>query len=83
MKNTFNEYTESEFEALLQRIISHDGTEPEVDKMVFLFEEVSEHPAGSDLIFYPEDGADDSASGITKAVKEWRAAKGLPGFKED
>ena len=81
MKNTFSEYTESEFEALLQRIINHDGTELEVDKMVFLFEEVSEHPAGSDLIFYPEDGADDSASGITKTVKAWRAAQGLPGFR--
>lgn len=82
MKNTLNEYTESEFEALLQRIISHDGTEQEVDKLVFHFEELSEHPAGSDLIFYPEDGADDSASGITQTVKEWRAAKGLPGFKD-
>ncbi|MGY2441921.1 bacteriocin immunity protein [Pseudomonas sp. SDO52101_S400] len=83
MKNTFSEYTESEFVALLQRIIDHDGTEPEVDELVFHFEEVSEHPAGSDLIFYPEDGADDSASGITKTVKEWRAAQGLPGLKGD
>ncbi|PKA72951.1 colicin immunity protein/pyocin immunity protein [Pseudomonas baetica] len=83
MKNTFSDYTESEFEALLQRIINHDGAEPEVDKLVFHFEEVSEHPAGSDLIFYPEDGADDSASGITQTVKEWRAAQGLPGFKAD
>lgn len=83
MKNTFSDYTESEFVALLQRIISHDGTEPEVDKLVFHFEEVSEHPAGSDLIFYPEDGADDSASGITQTVKKWRAAQGMLGFKED
>ncbi|PHN30161.1 bacteriocin immunity protein [Pseudomonas sp. ICMP 460] len=80
MKNTFSEYTESTFVALLQRIIRHDGTEPEVDKLVILFEQVSEHPDGSDLIFYPEDGADDSASGITQTVKEWRAAKGLPGL---
>lgn len=83
MKSTFSEYTESEFVALLQRIIDHDGTEPEVDEMVFHFEEVSEHPNGSDLIFYPEDGADDSASGITKTVKEWRAARGMSGFKDD
>ncbi|MGY4815711.1 bacteriocin immunity protein [Pseudomonas chlororaphis subsp. piscium] len=83
MKTTFSEYTESEFVALLQRIIDHDGTEPEVDELVFHFEEVSEHPAGSDLIFYPEDGDDDSAAGITQTVKEWRATQGLPGFKED
>ncbi len=29
MNNTLSEYTESEFVAMLQRIISHDGTEPE------------------------------------------------------
>lgn len=81
MIRTFNDYTENEFVALLQRIISHHGTEPEVDKLVFHFETVTEHPAGSDLIFYPEDGADDSAEGITRTLKEWRASQGLPGFK--
>jgi len=83
MKNTFSDYAESEFVDLLQRIIDHDGTEPEVDKLVFHFEEVSEHPAGSDLIYYPEDGADDSAAGITQIVKEWRAAQGMSGFEDD
>ncbi len=82
MKRTFDEYTESEFVALLQSIISHDGTDPEVDKLVFHFEAVIEHTAGSDLIFYPEDGADDSAEGITQTVKAWRANNGLPGFKD-
>ena len=54
-----------------------------MDKLVFHFEEVSEHPAGSDLIFYPEDGADDSAFDITQTVKEWRATQGMLGFKEN
>ncbi|AZD64235.1 Colicin immunity protein [Pseudomonas chlororaphis subsp. aurantiaca] len=52
-----------------------------MNALVFHFEKVSEHPAGSDLIFYPENGADDSSEGITRLVKEWRAANGLPGFK--
>lgn len=81
MKANFSDYTESEFKDLLKRILSCDGSEKEVDQLVFHFEKISEHPAGSDLIFYPEDGADDSAEGITKTVKEWRAANGLPGFK--
>ncbi|CAI9000031.1 Colicin-E7 immunity protein [Pseudomonas sp. IT-P44] len=81
MKNKIGEYTESEFVALLQSIISHDGTEREIDTLVFHFEKISEHPLGSDLIFYPEDGADDSAEGITRTLKEWRATQGLPGFK--
>ncbi len=37
------------------------------------FEKATEHPSGSDLIYYPEDGADDSPVGILKTVKEWRA----------
>ncbi|QKV66597.1 bacteriocin immunity protein [Pseudomonas sp. 43A] len=40
VNNTFSDYTENEFVALLQRIISHDGTEPEVDKLVFHFDPV-------------------------------------------
>lgn len=83
MNTQFSEYTESEFVALLQRIIGHEGTEAEVDQLVFHFEEVSEHPDGSDLIFYPEEGQDCSAVGITQTVKTWRAARGLPGFKSE
>lgn len=82
MKSKYSDYTESEFVALLQSIISHDGTEQEIDRLVFHFEDMSEHPAGSDLIFYPEEGADESAEGITQTVKKWRAAQGLPGFRD-
>lgn len=56
-------------------------TPQKVNALVFHFEKVSEYPAGSDLIFYPENGADDSSEGITRLVKAWRAANGLPGFK--
>ena len=83
MNTKFSEYTESEFVGLLKRIIGHEGTEAEVERLVFHFEEVSEHPDGSDLIFYPEDGADGTAEGITQTVKTWRAARGLPGFKTE
>ncbi len=50
--------------------------------MLDTLEQLTEHPAGSDLIYYPEEGADHSPEGITQTVKEWRAANGLPGFKE-
>ncbi|WP_016598339.1 bacteriocin immunity protein, partial [Yersinia pestis] len=35
-----------------------------------------------DLIYYPEDGADDSPEGILELVKKWRAENGKPGFKK-
>lgn len=81
LKSKFSEYTEGEFIALLRAITAGEGTEKEVDQLVFHFERLSEHPSGSDLIFYPEDGADDSPEGITETVKKWREANGLPGFK--
>ncbi|APC15611.1 bacteriocin immunity protein [Pseudomonas frederiksbergensis] len=82
LKNSVSDYTEEEFVGLLQRIIGNDTSEEEENKLVHHFNTICEHPAGSDLIFYPEDGADDSAEGITQTVKAWRAANGLPGFKD-
>lgn len=81
LKSKFSEYTENEFIALLRTIIAGEGTEKEVDQLVFHFERVSEHPSGSDLIFYPEEGADDSPEGITTTIINWREANGLSGFK--
>ncbi|WP_016676051.1 bacteriocin immunity protein, partial [Yersinia pestis] len=46
------------------------------------FTKITEHPSGSDLIYYPEDGADDSPEGILELVKKWRAENGKPGFKK-
>ncbi|MDQ0702680.1 hypothetical protein QF043_001472 [Pseudomonas sp. W3I7] len=34
------------------------------------FCEIARHPAGTDLIYYPGDGADDSAEGIAQTIKE-------------
>ncbi|WP_073526901.1 bacteriocin immunity protein [Pseudomonas fluorescens] len=66
----------------LQRIIGNDASEEE-NKLVHHFNAICEHSAGSDLIFFPEDDADDSAQGIIQTLNEWRAVEGLPGFKED
>ncbi|HEP8279102.1 TPA: bacteriocin immunity protein, partial [Pseudomonas aeruginosa] len=35
----------------------------------------------SDLLYYPNENREDSPAGVVKEVKEWRASKGLPGFK--
>ncbi|MDK6923875.1 bacteriocin immunity protein, partial [Escherichia coli] len=46
------------------------------------FVKITEHPDGTDLIYYPSDNRDDSPEGIVKEIKEWRAANGKPGFKQ-
>lgn len=83
LKSSVSDYTEEEFIRLLQRIIGNEESEEEENRLVHHFNTICEHPAGSDLIFYPEDDADDSAEGITRTLKDWRAAHGLPGFKNE
>ncbi|WP_434703844.1 bacteriocin immunity protein [Pseudomonas sp. Z1-12] len=39
---------------------------------------ISEHPSGSDLLYYPEAGKS-GPEAVVKEVKEWRAANGKPG----
>jgi protoporphyrinogen oxidase len=85
LKNSFSEYTEAEFIKLLEELAKEDEeaeNDDRADLLLLHFEKVSEHPAGSDLIYYPEPGADNSPEGVTQIVKEWRASKGLPGFKD-
>ena len=88
-KDRLEDYTESEFREFLDTLF----TNPEnlkgkkfgdhVDRFVRHFKVITEHPAGSDLIFYPKEGCDESVECILKQVKEWRAQNGKPGFKPD
>ncbi|MCS3408765.1 bacteriocin immunity protein [Serratia sp. AKBS12] len=34
------------------------------------------------MSYGPAVGADNSAKGVTRAVKQWRAKNGKPGFKQ-
>ncbi|UCO97340.1 bacteriocin immunity protein [Metapseudomonas lalkuanensis] len=85
LKESLSDYTETEFVQLLEDLFKADASESDelADVLLLHFRKVSQHPAGSDLIYYPEEGADNSAEGITRTVKEWRAANGLPGFRQD
>jgi hypothetical protein len=81
-KKLFSDFTEGEFLNFVSSICKDTyKTEQEHIDAVLLFEQISEHPAGSDLLYYPESGVDNSPAGIVKTVKEWRAANGKPGFK--
>jgi len=83
MKKTISDYTEAEFIEFLNSVLAANTSPDEIlDPLLFEFERLSEHPAGSDLIYWPEDGVQCTAEGITETVKKWRAANGLPGFKQ-
>ncbi|WP_426126755.1 bacteriocin immunity protein [Pseudomonas sp. DWP1b1] len=76
------EYTESEFLLFVKKICDSEyATEKDQVDAVLEFEALTEHPDGSDLIYYAPSDAESTPEVITKKVKEWRAANGKPGFK--
>ncbi|EPM4164052.1 MULTISPECIES: bacteriocin immunity protein [Enterobacter] len=78
------DYTESEFLSLVRKICTATSeTEEDGNCQVREFERLAEHPSGADLIFYPEDGKDDSPEGVVQEVKEWRQRRGKPCFKSE
>ena len=84
MKNkVISDYTEAEFLAFVRKICDADyETEQEHTRAVLEFDRLSEHPYRNGLIYYPQEGQEDSPEGIVKEVKEWRARNGKPGFKQ-
>ncbi|ERM09971.1 colicin immunity protein ImmE2 [Pantoea agglomerans Tx10] len=80
IKPTFEDYTEAEFTQLVSEICSAKGGEAYQDQLLENFITVSEHPEGSDLIYYSDD---DKATPerIVAAIKAWRQAQGKNGFK--
>jgi len=87
MKQRLSDYTEPEFLALVSDLyedrtgLSGADLEKHRIETVLLFEKLTEHPDGSDVIYYPPEGADNSPQGVVNRVKAWRAANGKPGFK--
>lgn len=80
----YEQYTESEFLGLIK--ILFDGnyaSEEELDTIVHKIVIASEHPGGTDILFYPKAGVENTPMGILNSIKEWREANGKPGFKPE
>ena len=82
LKHNISDYTEVEFKKLIEAIINCDGDEKTQDDNLENFISVTEHPSGSDLIYYPDGNNDGSPKAIIDEVKKWRLANGKPGFKQ-
>ncbi|PUA41533.1 bacteriocin immunity protein [Pseudomonas protegens] len=84
MKNIISDYSESDFLEFVKNIYNNNKnlypTEESHIKAVLEFKKLTGHPAGSDLLYYPEPGKS-GPEAVVKEVKEWRAANGKPGFK--
>ena len=84
MKKDITDFTEDEFIAFMHKILAENvaPTDDVLDVLLEEFCEITGHADGTDLIYYPEADSSGSAEDVTRVVKEWRAAQGLPGFKE-
>jgi hypothetical protein len=81
-KTKFDEYTESEYMNLINRLFQGGFTsEEEHDAVVDNIVSTSEHPNGTGILYYPDEGVEDSPAGVLNAIKAWREANGKPGFK--
>lgn len=83
MSKLLSDYTKNEFISLVAEIISDQGTEEHQDNLMELFIQLTEHPEGSDLIYYPQSAADATPEAIADKVQEWRKTNGKSGFRED
>ncbi|EKM0365437.1 bacteriocin immunity protein [Cronobacter turicensis] len=79
-KPRFEDYTEAEFTQLVSGIFNAAGGEAYQDELIEHVCTLSEHPEGSDLIFYNND-EDITPQGIVNEIKTWRKANGKSGFK--
>lgn len=84
-KNSISEFTEPEFLEFIKSITNpaDDLSEHELDARIMKFKSLSEHPNGSDLIYWPETDGLDTPEEILRIIKEWRAANKKPGFKPE
>ena len=81
MKNDITDYTEDEFISFMHKLLAENKatTDEVLDVLLDQFCEMTGHPDGTDLIYYPESGSSGSAEDVTRVVREWRATQGLPG----
>lgn len=83
LPRAITDFTEAEYLKLVIDICEDNSEcEREHNKWVEEFIKSSEHPHGSDLIYWPSPEEDNSPEGILNTIKTWRAANGKPGFRQ-
>lgn len=87
LRSRIEDYTETEFLALVTMLFRNDSTlqgrayEKLINGVFDHIETISELPDAFRVICFPAEGEDDSPEGVVNRIKQWRAANGKPGFK--
>ena len=81
-RKKFEEYTEREFLEIVNKLSSDEILSAEkLDAIADHVVDASEHPFGSDVLFYPDPSEPDTPERVVEIFKKWRAENGKPGFK--
>jgi len=83
LKTTLNDYTEPEFQALVDLIWAVDLPKVDHDRLINHFDQIAGHPSGADLFFYhPKSNPNPNSSGsVVYSVKDWHRKQGRAAFK--
>lgn len=80
---SLQEFTEQEFTELARKILLAEFENTEgLLKAATEFVLLSGHPAGTDLICYPQDFNITTPQSMVEVIKSWRDQQGLPCFRE-
>ncbi|MDP9656219.1 UNVERIFIED_ORG: hypothetical protein J2W87_004164 [Pseudomonas putida] len=84
LKATLKDYTESEFQALVNKIWAVDLSKQDHDRLINHFDQIVGHPKGADLLFYPNEKFNsNSPESVVYYVKDWHRKQGGTAFKEE
>ena len=84
LKATLKDYTEPEFQALVNRIWAVDLPKQDHDQLINHFDRIVGHPKGADLFFYPDDQFNtNSAGSVVFLVQNWHRKRGMTAFKNE
>lgn len=83
LRSTLAEYSSTEFKALIAELIEAQGSAAYQDRLLEHFIDVTEHTSGSDLIYHPTSGQQETAEEILQRIVEWRTQQGSPVFKPE
>jgi predicted protein tyrosine phosphatase len=82
MRNCIQDYTESEFLNVIQKVHSGAATDQEVEDLVEFFD-TTQHPEGSALLTHCSMlGVEDSPQAMIEELKRWYKKHDLALFKD-
>ncbi|MGE7992088.1 bacteriocin immunity protein [Pseudomonas sp. NPDC089554] len=80
LKRTFTDYTADEFKSLVTVLTGASGSSAEQDQLLEHFIELTCHPSGSDLIYHPASGRQETSEQILERITQWRESMTLQCF---